>query len=86
MWGGYTFKKLPEEVSVLYVVEALDGNVAPSAWTSGAPCNQIDHCVVQEVWTDVKTNLEGVLGAANIADLAYKESLMREGMEEMYYI
>jgi Rrf2 family protein len=84
--GGFSFKKLPEDVSVLDVVEALDGNVAPSACTSGAPCDKRERCVVQEVWFDVKNNLESVLGAANIADLAYKESLMQERAEEMYYI
>lgn len=84
--GGFSFKKLPEDVSVLDVVEVLDGNVAPSACTAGAPCNKIDRCVVQEVWMDVKSNMEGVLSAANIGDLAYKESLMREQAEEMYYI
>ncbi len=84
--GGFSFKKLPEDVSVLDVVEILDGNVAPSACTAGAACNKINHCVMQEVWTDVKNNLEGVLGAANIADLAYRDSLMQEHAEEMYYI
>jgi len=84
--GGFSFKKLPEDVSVLDVVEVLDGNVAPSACTSGASCNKIDRCVVKDVWTDVKLSLEGVLSAANIADLAYKENLMRERAEEMYYI
>lgn len=84
--GGFSFKKLPEDVSVLDVVEVLDGNVAPSACTAGTPCDKIDRCVVRDVWTDVKINMEGVLGAANIADLAYKESLMQERAEEMYYI
>ena len=84
--GGFSFKKLPEDVSVLDVVEILDGNVAPSACTSGATCNKIDRCIMKEVWFDVKSNLESVLGAANIADLADRESLMRERAEEMYYI
>lgn len=84
--GGFSFKKLPEDVSVLEVVEVLDGSVAPASCTVGAPCDKRETCSVQDVWTDAKSSLEQVLAAANIADLAHKESLMREGAEEMYYI
>lgn len=84
--GGFSFKKLPEDISVLDVVEALDGNVAPAACTTGATCNKKDGCSVQDVWNDAKISLETVLSEANIADLAFKESLMQEGTREMYYI
>ena len=84
--GGFSFKKLPEDVSVLDVIEALDGNVAPAACTTGAFCNKIDRCAVQDVWAEAKSSLEDVLSAANIADLAYKESMMQDRIEEMYYI
>lgn len=84
--GGFSFKMLPEDISVLDVVEVLDGNVAPSACTAGVACNKIDNCVVKDVWIDVKTSVEGVLSAANIADLAYRESLLQEQVKEMYYI
>ncbi|MFA5802171.1 MAG: RrF2 family transcriptional regulator [Thermoleophilia bacterium] len=84
--GGFSFKMLPEDISVLDVVEVLDGNVAPSACTAGAACDKIDHCVVKDVWIDMKASVEDVLGAAKIADLAYRESLMQEQVKEMYYI
>ena len=84
--GGFSFKKLPEDVSVLAVIEVLDGSVAPASCTVGAPCDKKDQCAVQEVWMDAKNGLEAVLAEANIADLAFKESQMREGAEEMYYI
>lgn len=84
--GGFSFKKLPEDVSVLDVVQVLDGNVAPASCTVGAPCDKREACVMNEVWSDVKSNMEEVLGAANIADLAYRESLMQERVGEMYYI
>ena len=84
--GGFSFKRLPEDVSVLDVVQVLDGNVAPAQCTAGAPCDKLDTCVMNEVWLDVKASLEGVLGAATIGDLAYKESLRQERVGEMYYI
>ncbi len=84
--GGFSFKKLPEDVTVLDVVEVLDGNVAPAACTIGAECNKYDRCAVRDVWTEAKQSLEGVLAAATIADLADKEMLMQEHVKEMYYI
>lgn len=84
--GGFSFKMLPEDISVLDVVVVLDGNVAPSACTAGAACDKMDRCVVKDVWIDVKSSVEAVLSAANIADLAYRESLLQEQVKEMYYI
>lgn len=84
--GGFSFKRLPEDVSILDVVEVLDGNVAPAACTSGVGCSKADSCVMNEVWADVKSNLEEVLNSSSIADLAMREDLMREKVSEMYYI
>lgn len=84
--GGFSFKQLPEDISILDVVRVLDGNISPATCTSGAGCEKIDSCVMNEVWSDVKSSLEDVLSSNNIADLAYRESLMRERVSEMYYI
>lgn len=84
--GGFSFRKLPEDVSVLDVVEVLDGNVAPVSCTAGAHCDKMESCAVKDVWHEAKASLEGVLSAATIADLAEKESMMRDRVKEMYYI
>ncbi|MHB1055965.1 MAG: RrF2 family transcriptional regulator [Thermoleophilia bacterium] len=84
--GGFSFKQLPEDVSVLDVVRVLDGNVSPAKCTSGAFCDKRSSCVMNEVWNDLKASLESVLGAATIGGLAYKESQMKERIGEMYYI
>ena len=84
--GGFSFKKLPEDVSVLDVVEALDGNVAPASCTIDPDCDKYERCAVKDVWAEAKSSLESVLGAATIADLADKETLLQQDVEEMYYI
>lgn len=84
--GGFSFNRLPEDITVLDVVEVLDGNVSPAACTSGASCEKINNCVMSELWGEVKTALEEVLSQANIADLAARESLMEDKSREMYYI
>lgn len=84
--GGFSFKKLPEDVSVLDVVQILDGNIAPASCTIGASCDKLSRCAVHDVWTDAKSSLEEVLSAASIAELADKEIMMQEQVKEMYYI
>lgn len=84
--GGFSFKMRPDEVSVLDVVRALDGNVAPAACTAGAECGKIDSCVMSQVWSDLKDSVEEVLGSATISELAQRENLMRERVGGMYYI
>ena len=84
--GGFSFKRLPEDVTVLDVVEVLDGNVAPASCTIGAECDKFGRCAVKDVWAEAKSSLEGVLAAATIADLADKETLLQEDVKEMYYI
>jgi Rrf2 family protein len=84
--GGFSFKQLPEDVSVLDVVEALDGTVAPASCTVGAPCDKKEICAVQEVWANAKSSLEAVLSEATIGDLAEKERELCNSTEEMYYI
>ncbi len=84
--GGFSFKRLPEDVSVLDVIEILDGNIAPAACTIGTACDKAERCAVKGVWMDAKNSLEGVLAASSIAELADKEMMMQDQAEEMYYI
>ena len=84
--GGFSFNKLPEDVTVLEVVEVLDGNISPAVCTSGASCEKIENCIMHEVWSETKSSLEDVLSQYNIGDLAAKESLMEDKSREMYYI
>lgn len=62
--GGFCPAVPPEEVSVLAVVEALDGTVRPPAMlSSGAPP------AVSGVWEEARAALEGVLARHTIAEL-----------------
>ena len=84
--GGFSFRRLPEEVSVLEVVEVLDGTVAPVSCTAGVPCEKFEQCAVRDIWSEAKSSLEGVLASTSIAELAERESRMQEQTREMYYI
>lgn len=68
--GGFRLVVPAEEVSVLAVVEALDG--AP--WAPEAPSSDPDApLAVLRVWEEARAALEGVLARHTIAELAAEE-------------
>ena len=70
--GGYSFARAPEEVTVLEVVELLEGDLRADAGTAGP------------IWADAVEAARTVLGGATIADVAEREA--RSESAPMYYI
>ena len=70
--GGYSFARPPAEITVLEVVELLEGELGADAEKSGP------------IWIEVIDAVKGVLGGATIADLAEKE--VRAAGAAMYHI
>ena len=70
--GGYRFARPPEEVTVLEVVELLEGDIGADAEASGSP------------WLEAVDAVKGVLRERTIADVA--ESEKQAAGQPMYYI
>jgi Rrf2 family transcriptional regulator, cysteine metabolism repressor len=70
--GGYSFARPPGEVTVLEVVELLEGELGSDAADSGP------------VWTEAVEAVRGVLAGATIAELAEREAQATGA--PMYYI
>jgi Rrf2 family protein len=71
--GGYSFARQPEEVTVLEVVEALEGQLGVDAASDTA-----------DVWTEAIDALRLKLKAITIAEVAQREA--RAAGASMYYI
>lgn len=70
--GGYTLARGPEEITVLDVVQALDGRVGAEAEEAGG------------IWAEGVAALRGVFATTTIAEVARREA---EGSgTTMYYI
>ncbi|CAN5133808.1 Rrf2 family transcriptional regulator [soil metagenome] len=78
--GGYRFAMPTEEITVLDIVEILDGEVRPARCSAGGTCYIADAplCVTSEVWDEARVALESVFGRYTIADLAENERHNRE--------
>ena len=77
--GGFCFAVSPEEVSVLDIVEVLDGEVRPARCSAGGTCYVADAplCTTSEIWDEAREALEGVFGRYTIARIAAKERAKR---------
>ena len=70
--GGYSFARPPAEVSVLEVVELLEGELGTDAAANGA------------VWTEAVDAVRSVLAGTTIADVSEREA--QAAGAQMYYI
>jgi Rrf2 family cysteine metabolism transcriptional repressor len=74
--GGYTFVKDPSELTVLQIVQLLEGEFEPEG---GGGSNE-----TQEVWVRAVAALREVLGNITIADVVQREAEATGA--QMYYI
>jgi len=70
--GGYSFARPPEEITVLEVVELLEGELGAGASSNGG------------IWTETVDAVRTVLGGSTIAEVAERES--HAAGAPMYYI
>ena len=69
--GGYSFRRLPSEVTILEVVETVDGRIAPpSGSDDGADA-------VDGVWASARSTLAALLAGITIADIQEREARLR---------
>ena len=76
--GGYCFAISPQEITVLDVVEVLDGEVRPAQCSAGGKCYIKDAplCATSQVWEEARQALEGVFGRYTISELAESEKVV----------
>ena len=68
--GGYVLARRPEEISMLQVVNILEGPLSlVECLTHEDACNQIDTCVARSVWQEVNGAVAKVLGSITLADV-----------------
>jgi Rrf2 family transcriptional regulator, cysteine metabolism repressor len=70
--GGYSFARPPAEVTVLEVVELLEGELGAEARVAGG------------IWAEATDALRSVLGGVTIAEVAEREA--EAAAAPMYYI
>jgi len=68
--GGVSLAKLPDEISVLDVVEAIDGPITLNECTTNPnACAFIDECPMRNLWVNARAELLAKLKGTSFAHL-----------------
>ena len=79
--GGYVLARSPGDITVLEVIEALEGVLDPVECVGNSDvCQRWDICVARDVWCGVKDVLYGYLSSVNLEMLA--EKVASRGVEK----
>jgi Rrf2 family protein len=69
--GGFVLGRAPENISLLEVVEAVEGPIIPNRCVvSPSDCNRSNYCSVHPVWKKVQEQVRGVLAGVSLKELA----------------
>lgn len=71
--GGFLLAGPPEEITLLQVVEAVEGPIIPNRCVLKAgECERDISCTVHPVWHQVQQKVRGILANITLKDLAAK--------------
>ncbi len=73
--GGYLLARPPEDISLLEVIEAVEGEIFLNQCLMRPDfCSRTTRCPVHRVWHQAREELRRVLGGADFAQLARQEA------------
>lgn len=73
--GGVSLARSPEQITLLEVVEAIDGPILLNECVAenGNPCGFKDDCLLYPVWSDAQTDLVNRLKSTNFGQFVQPE-------------
>jgi Rrf2 family cysteine metabolism transcriptional repressor len=71
--GGFALTRDPALISVLEVVEALEGPLAPTSCDGGQLCGRSGACAAASVWSRATEALRDVFTTTNVGDLCTRQ-------------
>lgn len=78
--GGYALARPPREVSLLAVVEAVEGEVkARECVIRGGPCHWDNVCVLHDSWRAIQEDLRAALERIRFDELAARDRALVSG-------
>lgn len=78
--GGFVLDRAPRDITVLDVVEALEGPLRPTVCRAeeAGGCDRSGHCAAGNVWERATSAVRAVLEKTTLADLAATQTRMDE--------
>lgn len=80
--GGHSLARPPEQINLRDILLVLEGQVTSIDQILALPCTidvGTEHCVLREVFLDVKRAVEAILVGTTLRDLAQRQEEILEG-------
>jgi Rrf2 family protein len=76
--GGYQLAKSPDDISVLDIVEVLEGTIVPVSCIeeNRSDCIRNGRCVTRQIWNEMYDAIRSVLGKYSLKDLLEQEQTL----------
>ncbi|MCL6472921.1 MAG: Rrf2 family transcriptional regulator [Firmicutes bacterium] len=86
--GGVTLARAPEEITILEVIEALEGPLTTTTCvgSNASECAKSTQCALQDLWCQVGLAIESVLKGMTLEQLAARQTRYDQSLQPMYYI
>jgi Rrf2 family protein len=68
--GGYVLARDPSKISIVDVIEALDGPIGITPCERGSSCEQLEKCSVRDPLMAIRAKMVRILGDTSIYELA----------------
>jgi Rrf2 family transcriptional regulator, iron-sulfur cluster assembly transcription factor len=69
--GGFVLGRSADKITLLEVVEAVEGPIVPNRCvTGGGECSRVTTCNVHPVWLNVQKQVRGILANVSLKELA----------------
>lgn len=67
--GGYVLNKEPSKITVLDIMNILEGPVEISECLDNTDCSNIDCCATRTVWVKIKNSIDSVMESITLQDI-----------------
>jgi len=92
--GGYRLAREPEDITMLDIVETIDGPMTVSFCyatdeEARRKCQIKSRCVTAAVWRDIATAIQDVLREVTLQDMVHRGEVLgvcREGDDAIFYV
>jgi len=68
--GGYVLARDASKISIVDVIEALDGPIGITPCERGSSCEQLEKCTVRDPLMAIRVKMVRILGDTSIYELA----------------
>jgi len=86
--GGFSLAKLPEEIKLSQIIQAVEGSISLVACVDDPKiCKRVDMCVTHDIWEKAKKAMLKVFDSVTLEDMVkmHKKKLFKQ-KDQMYYI